>query len=60
MTNQWPAQRKTKAWVYVAGLLVLLLAGCAGIPEGVTPVTGFDVERYLGTWYEIARLDHSF
>jgi apolipoprotein D and lipocalin family protein len=24
------------------------------------PVTGFDVERYLGKWYEIARLDHSF
>jgi apolipoprotein D and lipocalin family protein len=24
------------------------------------PVTGFAPERYLGTWYEIARLDHSF
>jgi apolipoprotein D and lipocalin family protein len=23
-------------------------------------VTGFDQDRYLGTWYEIARLDHSF
>ncbi len=63
MVNPWPAQRKTTAWkarVVVAGLLLLLLAGCAGIPEGVTPVAGFDVERYLGTWYEIARLDHSF
>lgn len=38
----------------------LLLAGCTGIPEGVTPVSGFKVDRYLGTWYEIARLDHSF
>ena len=37
-----------------------LLAGCTGIPEGVTPVRGFQLERYLGTWYEIARLDHSF
>jgi apolipoprotein D and lipocalin family protein len=36
------------------------LSGCTGIPEGVTPVKGFQVERYLGTWYEIARLDHSF
>jgi apolipoprotein D and lipocalin family protein len=26
----------------------------------VTPVSDFDVNRYLGTWYEIARLDHSF
>ena len=37
-----------------------LLAGCAQIPDGVKPVGGFDAERYLGTWYEIARLDHSF
>jgi apolipoprotein D and lipocalin family protein len=38
----------------------LLTAGCTGLPDNVTPVTGFDVNRYLGTWYEIARLDHSF
>jgi len=40
--------------------LLLLLAGCTGLPPGVTPVSGFQAERYLGTWYEIARLDHSF
>lgn len=40
--------------------LILGLAGCARIPDGVTAVKGFDVQRYLGTWYEIARLDHSF
>jgi len=39
---------------------VLLAAGCTGLPQGVTPVSGFDVNRYLGTWYEIARLDHGF
>lgn len=39
---------------------LLLLAGCAGKPEGITPVSGFELDRYLGTWYEIARLDHSF
>jgi apolipoprotein D and lipocalin family protein len=38
----------------------LLLSGCVGIPENIKPVTGFDVEKYLGTWHEIARLDHSF
>lgn len=37
-----------------------LLGGCLGMPDGVTPVTGFKLDRYLGTWYEIARLDHSF
>ncbi|MGD8673695.1 MAG: lipocalin family protein, partial [Thiogranum sp.] len=30
------------------------------MPDRVTPVSDFDVERYLGKWYEIARLDHSF
>ncbi len=38
----------------------LLLTGCVGIPENIKPVTGFNVEKYLGTWHEIARLDHSF
>jgi len=38
----------------------LLAAGCTGLPQGVTPVSDFDVNRYLGKWYEIARLDHGF
>ena len=37
-----------------------LLAGCGQIPDGVEAVGGFDAERYLGRWYEIARLDHRF
>lgn len=41
-------------------LITILLPGCIGIPEDVTAVREFDVEGYLGTWYEIARLDHSF
>lgn len=39
---------------------VLLVTGCTGVPDGIEPVTDLDVERYKGTWYEIARLDHSF
>ena len=46
--------------VLIAALAALLLGGCVGVPEGVTPVTGFELRRYLGKWYEIARLDHSF
>ncbi len=38
----------------------MLFAGCVGIPDGVNAIDGFDVNRYLGTWYEIARFDHSF
>jgi len=41
-------------------LLVGFLMGCAGIPENVKPVDNFKLEKYLGKWYEIARLDHSF
>lgn len=41
-------------------VLAALVAGCAQIPDGVTAVDGFDSDRYLGKWYEIARLDHRF
>jgi apolipoprotein D and lipocalin family protein len=41
--------------------LILLLQGCTlSIPAGVAPVAGFDVNQYLGRWYEIARLDNRF
>ena len=41
-------------------LCVLVLAGCVGRPDNIVPVSNFDTTRYLGQWYEIARLDHSF
>ena len=46
-----------------AALLVIVaiaIAGCTSTPDNVTPVKGFELNRYLGTWYEIARYDHSF
>jgi apolipoprotein D and lipocalin family protein len=47
-----------KAGVVWAPLLSLV--GCSGYPSGVKPVDGFELDRYLGKWYEIARLDHRF
>ena len=41
-------------------ILCTCLGGCLGIPENMEPVQGFELDRYLGTWYEIARMDHSF
>jgi apolipoprotein D and lipocalin family protein len=38
----------------------LLLGGCVTKPANITPVENFSAARYLGKWYEIARLDHSF
>ena len=41
-------------------LLLGLVAACVRVPDGIEPVRAFELDRYLGTWYEIARLDHSF
>lgn len=38
----------------------IFLTACTGIPKNITPVSGFETDKYLGTWYEIARLDHGF
>ncbi len=46
--------------LFILLTLPLLLSACLGAPEGVRPVNNFELQRYLGTWYEIARLDHSF
>ena len=50
---------KRSPLVFVA-ILFLPFSTATGMPDGATVVTGFSLERYLGTWYEIARLDHRF
>jgi len=44
----------------LAILIAVTGSGCTGVPDGVQTVNGFELDRYLGTWYEIARLDHRF
>ena len=39
---------------------LLTLAGCLGMPQTIEPVDDFQLNSYLGKWYEVARLDHSF
>lgn len=41
-------------------LLTAAFLGCTGVPKDLKPVSEFDGQRYMGKWYEIARLDHSF
>lgn len=50
------------AWRTFSLLISSLLSLSCSIspPAGVRPVEPFAVDRYLGTWYEIARLDHPF
>ena len=54
---------KTKNKISLAFLftgLVLLANSCSSIPKKAKAVDNFDVKKYLGTWYEIARFDFRF
>jgi apolipoprotein D and lipocalin family protein len=41
-------------------IALLLAAACTYTPEGVQPISGFDASRYMGRWYEVARLPNRF
>ncbi|KJY95713.1 lipocalin family protein [Pseudoalteromonas ruthenica] len=41
-------------------LLTVVLSACTSVPDKVSPVSPFNLERYMGTWYEIARMPHPF
>lgn len=57
---------KNKQKIFLAaGLLTgigmsLLLTGCQMKPETAQPIRNFEQTKYLGKWYEVARLDHRF
>ena len=40
-----------------AGIAYLILRTKKTIPIGINAITGFNKEKYMGRWYEIARLD---
>lgn len=50
----------SRFFISLAALLCMLFNSCLEMPAGVQPVSGFELKRYLGKWYEIARFDHSF
>lgn len=41
-------------------VLILLLYGCVTKPDNIKPVENFQANKYMGKWYEIARLDNRF
>ena len=52
-----------KLWPVVTGVAIALtLVACKSPtpPKGVRPISGFDASRYLGKWYEVARLENRF
>ena len=44
----------------LTGVVLVTLRSCASIPEGAVAIKPFDKEKYLGKWYEIARMDFRF
>ena len=51
--------------IVVFGLIIslgvlALISSCASIPKNASPVQNFDINKYLGNWYEIARFDFRF
>ena len=56
------SSRPCHRWLLALCLSVLpFLSACFTTPpQGVAVVSPFDVKRYAGQWYEIARLDHRF
>ena len=47
--------------LFVVLAMVMALAGCKSKPNVDLSVEGdFDIEKYLGEWYEIARFDFSY
>ncbi|HVZ25320.1 MAG TPA: lipocalin family protein [Sediminibacterium sp.] len=51
---------KSQNWPATAFILLLMLCSCATIPAGITAIRPFNKDKYLGKWYEIARLDFRF
>lgn len=52
-TVRWPA-------IALMSITLMFTACTGGPPGGLQVVDGFEVDRYEGSWYEIARLDHRF
>jgi apolipoprotein D and lipocalin family protein len=53
-------QLEPVARCWVGFVAALLASACTHVPSGVEPVRGFDVARYMGTWYEVAHLPNRF
>lgn len=53
---------KTRKLIYSLTILYIMIGfcSCSSIPKGVVAVKPFDKEKYLGKWYEIARIDFKY
>lgn len=55
-----PSRRPLGRLLLATGLLALVAAACTPPPPVTTTVASVDVERYLGTWYELGSVKQFF
>jgi len=62
MSNLFYELMNRKKLIFLLNTVIIIigLSSCNTIPEGVIAVKPFNKERYLGKWYEIARLDFKY
>ena len=46
--------------IFTLSVLLCQLVGCTKLTVDNSVVANFDLNRFLGNWYEIARFDHKF
>jgi len=53
---------KISKLVFILKFIIIMngLISCSSIPKGVKAVEPFNKEKYLGKWYEIARIDFKY
>ncbi len=60
--NESKEEMKARTLIYFLfiGIIMNGLYSCATIPNGAKAVSPFDKNKYLGKWYEIARIDFKY
>jgi apolipoprotein D and lipocalin family protein len=52
--------KRTLKSIFITLTSIFGFTACAETPPPPTVIKNFELTKYLGTWHEIARLDHSF
>jgi apolipoprotein D and lipocalin family protein len=61
LANSTGMNRKNIIALTLVGVAALVLfKSCRTIPKNIQAIQSFNVKKYLGTWYEIARFDFRF
>ncbi|MFI3257727.1 MAG: lipocalin family protein [Spirochaetales bacterium] len=55
-----PEAAKNPSGLVFIALSAMCFLACAGVPDEVAVVKNFNLQSYMGPWYEIARFDHKF